>query len=123
MIACHELYSISARLAQITGMHDAPFGGMNVVLAGDFAQLSPVSVLFCAPRLPIGTDRSHSEPIGFRSATQFPLGIRVVPSGSERIPSDSERKLSARNPISSEWIPIGILDYSLKKTHYLYFST
>ena len=42
MIACHELYSISARLAQITGMHDAPFGGMNVVLAGDFAQLSPV---------------------------------------------------------------------------------
>ena len=42
MIACHELYSISARLAQITGMHDVPFGGMNVILAGDFAQLSPV---------------------------------------------------------------------------------
>jgi ATP-dependent DNA helicase PIF1 len=42
MIACHELYSISARLAQITGMHDAPFGGMNIILAGDFAQLSPV---------------------------------------------------------------------------------
>lgn len=42
MIACHELYSISARLAQITGVHDAPFGGMNVILAGDFAQLPPV---------------------------------------------------------------------------------
>ena len=42
MIACHELYSISARLAQITSMHDAPFGGMNVILAGDFAQLPPV---------------------------------------------------------------------------------
>jgi len=42
MIACHELYSISARLAQITGMHDVPFGGMNIILAGDFAQLSPV---------------------------------------------------------------------------------
>ncbi len=42
MISCHELYLISARLAQITGIHDAPFGGMNVVLAGDFAQLSPV---------------------------------------------------------------------------------
>jgi hypothetical protein len=42
MIACHELYSISARLAQITSMHDAPFGGMNIILAGDFAQLSPV---------------------------------------------------------------------------------
>jgi hypothetical protein len=42
MIACHELYSISARLAQITSMHDAPFGGMNIILAGDFAQLPPV---------------------------------------------------------------------------------
>jgi len=42
MIACHELYSISARLAQITGKHDAPFGGMNFVLAGDFGQLPPV---------------------------------------------------------------------------------
>ena len=41
MIACHELYAISARLAQISGMHDVPFGGMNVILAGDFAQLSP----------------------------------------------------------------------------------
>jgi hypothetical protein len=42
MITCHELYSISARLAQITGIHDAPYGGMNIILAGDFAQLSPV---------------------------------------------------------------------------------
>jgi hypothetical protein len=42
MIACHELYSISARLAQITDVHDAPFGGMNVILAGDFPQLPPV---------------------------------------------------------------------------------
>jgi hypothetical protein len=42
MIACHELYSISARLALITWMHDVPFSGVNIILAGDFAQLSPV---------------------------------------------------------------------------------
>ena len=42
MIACHELYSISARLAQITNTHDVAFGGLNVILAGDFAQLPPV---------------------------------------------------------------------------------
>ena len=42
MIACHELYAISARLAQITGRHDVPFGGINIVLAGDFGQLPPV---------------------------------------------------------------------------------
>jgi hypothetical protein len=42
MIACHELYSISARLSQITGTHDAAFGGINIILAGNFAQLPPV---------------------------------------------------------------------------------
>ena len=42
MVACHELYSISARLAQITGVHDVAFGGVNVIFAGDFAQLPPV---------------------------------------------------------------------------------
>jgi hypothetical protein len=42
MISCHELYSISARLAQISGTHDTAFGSMNVILAGDFAQLPPV---------------------------------------------------------------------------------
>src|SRR6266542_1993048 len=38
-------------------------------------------VLFCAPRLPIGTDRSHSELIGFRADTRFPLGFQAVPIG------------------------------------------
>ena len=42
MIACHELYKISARLAQIANVHDVPFGGFNVIFAGDFAQLPPV---------------------------------------------------------------------------------
>ena len=41
MIACHELYTISARLSQATNIHDQLFGGLNVILAGDFAQLDP----------------------------------------------------------------------------------
>jgi len=41
MIACHELYAISARLAAITNVHDRPYGGFNILLAGDFAQLPP----------------------------------------------------------------------------------
>ncbi|KAF5318887.1 hypothetical protein D9611_014722 [Ephemerocybe angulata] len=43
MIACHELYNISSRLANIRGVHDVPFGGLNLILAGDFAQLPPTS--------------------------------------------------------------------------------
>ena len=41
MIACHELYTISSRLSQATNIHDKPFGGLNIILAGDFAQLDP----------------------------------------------------------------------------------
>ncbi|KAF4617978.1 hypothetical protein D9613_013011 [Agrocybe pediades] len=43
MISCHELYAISARLAELTNVHDKPFGGINVIFAGDFAQLPPIS--------------------------------------------------------------------------------
>jgi hypothetical protein len=45
MIACHELYSISSQLAKVTNEHNKPFGGKNMILAGDFAQLPPTSGL------------------------------------------------------------------------------
>lgn len=43
MVACHELYAISARLSAITKVFDQPFGGMNMIFAGDFAQLPPTT--------------------------------------------------------------------------------
>lgn len=42
MVGCDELHNISARLAHIRNVHDVAFGGMNVIFAGDFAQLPPV---------------------------------------------------------------------------------
>ena len=45
MIACHELYSISSQLAKVTNEHNKSFGGKNMILAGDFAQLPPTSGL------------------------------------------------------------------------------
>jgi hypothetical protein len=42
MISCHDLYKISAKLAKATNIHDLPFGGINMIFAGDFAQLPPV---------------------------------------------------------------------------------
>ena len=41
MIACHELYCISSQLLKVTKKHNKPFGGKNIILAGDFAQLPP----------------------------------------------------------------------------------
>ena len=41
MLSCHDMYHISARLAKILNVADKPFGGMNMLFAGDFAQLPP----------------------------------------------------------------------------------
>ena len=43
MVACHELYAISARLSTVTKVFDLPFGGKNMIFAGDFAQLPPTT--------------------------------------------------------------------------------
>jgi hypothetical protein len=43
MVSCSALYSISARLAHSLGEPNEPFGGLNGIFAGDFAQLPPVS--------------------------------------------------------------------------------
>jgi len=42
MVACHSLYKISAQLAKAKNVVDIPFGGLNMIFAGDFAQLKPV---------------------------------------------------------------------------------
>ena len=43
MIACHELYMISSQLSKVTNEYDKPFGGKNIIFAGDFAQLPPTN--------------------------------------------------------------------------------
>ena len=42
MLSCHDLYKISAKLAKAMHVYDLPFGGINIIFAGDFAQLPPV---------------------------------------------------------------------------------
>ena len=42
MLACHDLYKISSQLAKALNEHEIPFGGINFIFAGDFAQLPPV---------------------------------------------------------------------------------
>jgi hypothetical protein len=42
MIACHELYRISAQITKARNCTNSPFGGINMIFSGDFAQLKPV---------------------------------------------------------------------------------
>jgi len=41
MVDLVSLYNISAHLCRAMGKQDKPFGGLNVIVAGDFAQLAP----------------------------------------------------------------------------------
>ena len=41
MVDLVSLYKISAYLCRAMGKQDKPFGGLNVIVAGDFAQLAP----------------------------------------------------------------------------------
>src|SRR6202453_852061 len=42
MLSCQDMYRISSRLAKAMNEFDLPFGGINMIFAGDFAQLPPV---------------------------------------------------------------------------------
>ena len=42
MLSCHDTFKISSQLAKATNEYEEPFGGMNMIFAGDFAQLTPV---------------------------------------------------------------------------------
>ncbi|TFK53511.1 hypothetical protein OE88DRAFT_1626505, partial [Heliocybe sulcata] len=41
MVSCYDLYHICSQLCKGKGNNDDPFGGINMILCGDFAQLPP----------------------------------------------------------------------------------
>ena len=41
MLSCKDIYRISERLAKVMNNVEEPFGGMNIIFAGDFTQLPP----------------------------------------------------------------------------------
>ncbi|GFX42884.1 ATP-dependent DNA helicase PIF1 [Trichonephila clavipes] len=43
MIGCDVLHKINLRLQEITGVHDQPFGNLNIIFCGDLHQLPPVN--------------------------------------------------------------------------------
>ncbi|KAF8573080.1 hypothetical protein K439DRAFT_1650065 [Ramaria rubella] len=43
MLGARDLYTISKQLCYALNCHTEAFGGMNIILAGDFAQLPPIS--------------------------------------------------------------------------------
>ena len=42
MFSCHDMYRFCAQLSKVFNEPNLPFGGINIIFAGDFAQLPPV---------------------------------------------------------------------------------
>src|ERR1700683_2627242 len=42
MVACNDNYKISSQLAKALNQFDLPYGGINMIFSGDFAQMPPV---------------------------------------------------------------------------------
>ena len=42
MVSCSDKYTISSQLAKALNEFELPYGGMNMIFSGDFAQLPPV---------------------------------------------------------------------------------
>src|ERR1700684_4549897 len=41
MLSCYDIYRISSQLSRVFNKPDVPFGGINIIFAGDFGQLPP----------------------------------------------------------------------------------
>ena len=42
MMSCQDMYKVSSQLAKALNIPYLPFGSINIIFAGDFAQLPPV---------------------------------------------------------------------------------
>ncbi|GFX69602.1 hypothetical protein TNCV_1769711 [Trichonephila clavipes] len=69
MIGCDVLHKTNLRLQEITGVHDQPFGNLNIIFCGDLHQLPPVtaSPVYKRPR------NSICGPVLWQSLDYYPL--------------------------------------------------
>lgn len=71
MLGCTNLYQISARMAIALHREDVPFGGKNMIFAGDFAQLPPAGGGY---PLYSGSISSTAQTTGTRQVNEAPMG-------------------------------------------------
>ena len=105
MISCHDMYVISKQLAIATDTKDIPFGGMNMIFAGDFAQLPPV----CAASLydgSVGTQihsgmKPYSQECALGKAMWHQITTVVILRQNMRQKTQTENDAKFRNALEN----------------------
>ncbi|GFY24326.1 ATP-dependent DNA helicase [Trichonephila clavipes] len=118
LIGCDVLHKINLRLQEITGVHDQPFGNLNLIFCGDFHQLSPVnaSPVYKGPR------NSICGPVLWQSLDYYPYNNNAFIPEFENIADDkmigyntlTEVATARRNLHKMGVVESGGLAYSLK---------
>ena len=98
-VGCRMMYDINARLQQIK-LNTAPFGGLSVILLGDFKQLSPVHDL--PLYTPPTTKMSSYQRIGLTEVYQANFKDVVVLKQNQRQESDELFKTIMTNFLSGD---------------------
>ena len=79
MLSCCDLYLISVRLAHVMNNLDTPFGRLNMIFAGDFAQLPPVIGQEHASLYSHTIGRNTTSLCNQEASIRKPCGIKSLP--------------------------------------------
>ena len=99
MLSCHDMYKISAQLCKVMNDPTTPFGGYNMLFAGDFAQLPPPvggeNVLLYSRMVGLsGTDKnSQEESLGRALWHQVVTVVILRQNMRQKIQSKNDDKL------------------------------
>jgi hypothetical protein len=105
MLCCRDMYLISARLAQIMNNPESPFGGINMIFAGDFAQLPPAiggeNASLYSHTVGINTKTTHSQEAAMGKALWHQITTVVILHQNMRQRHESAEDTKFRTALSN----------------------
>ena len=105
MLCCCDMYLISARLAQVMNNPENPFEWMNMIFAGDFAQLPPAiggeNASLYSHTVGINAKTTHSQEAAMGKALWHQITTVVVLHQNMQQKNESAKDIKFRTALSS----------------------
>jgi len=103
MLSCQDLYLISARQAELMNNPDSPFGGLNMIFSGDFAQLPPPiggeNASLCSQTVGINAQTMQNQEAAMGKALWHQITTIVILRKDLRQTSQSKRDLQLQTAL------------------------